>query len=403
MSSNSEQIECKICGSSEDHIEKHLASAHPGWGSFEDYQVAYPGAPVISPRLAKAIQVKAGERKQAQAAQHAAMAKIIPINKPGATIRKPMFEVFELPLTNELRSAPKRGQTSGDPIMIEVMDTAAIAAEHLEAIPEIDDGYVFPIEETKDAAMAVQLNMPLLIWGLHGTGKTTLIEQILARMNRPWFRVQHTGTTEEAHIIGQMVVRNGATEFDYGPLALAMIHGYAYVADEYDFAQPSVIAVYQPVLEGKPLYIKEAPPSMRLIKPHPNFRFIATGNTNGSGDDTGLYAGTNIGNAASYSRFGVTIQVHYPPAKTETAMLITRLSLTPDIADKLVDFANRIREMYRSGEISLPISPRELIRAATIGMVKGGMFRKGIELAYSNRLDPTQGESVSQTAQRIFG
>ena len=182
-----------------------------------------------------------------------------------------------------------------------------------------------------------------------------------------------------------------------------MINGWVYVADEYDFAHPAVIAVYQPVLEGKPLYIKEAPPAQRLVKPHPNFRFVATGNTNGSGDDTGLYAGTKIGNAAAYSRFGVTLQIHYKPPAVEISILRQRIGISQDIAEKLVEFAGSSRIMYNDGELSLPMSTRELIRAATIAMVKGGAFRKGIELAYSNRLSPTESESVSQTAQRIFG
>jgi cobaltochelatase CobS len=222
-------------------------------------------------------------------------------------------------------------------------------------------------------------------------------------MGRPYLRVQHTDTTEEAHIVGQMVVRNGATEFDYGPLAEAMIRGWVYLADEYDFAHPAVIAVYQAVLEGKPLYIKEAPPGQRMVKPHPNFRFLATGNTNGSGDDTGLYSGTKIGNAAAYSRFGITVKVDYPEPTVEVAILKGNVPVTQDVANKMVDFAGRIRTMYASGEISLPISPRELIRATMIGVIKGGKFRDGIALAYSNRLDATQSEAVKQTAQRIFG
>jgi cobaltochelatase CobS len=140
-----------------------------------------------------------------------------------------------------------------------------------------------------------------------------------------------------------------------------------------------------------------------LVKPHPNFRFIATGNTNGSGDDTGLYAGTKIGNAAAYSRFGITVQINYPEETVEIAILKGNVPVTQDVAKKMVDFAQRIRTMYANGEISLPISPRELIRATMIGVIKGGQFRRGIELAYSNRLDSTQGEAVKQTAQRIFG
>lgn len=395
-------IKCEICGEEIHLVRKHLSDAHPHITE-EEYRDIYPDAPLMSEALREKAATVAADRKKQVEHQQKIMAKIIPLAQPGMATKKPMFEVFELPLDESVRTAPKRGQTEGDPIMIDVVERTSLSAEDQELIPEVDEGYVFRVEELKNALMALQLRIPLLLWGMHGTGKTTQIEQILARTNRPWVRVQHTDTTEEAHIVGQMVVRNGATEFDFGPLALAMLHGWAYVADEYDFAHPAVIAVYQPILEGKPLYIKEAPPSQRMIKPHPNFRFIATGNTNGSGDDTGLYSGTKIGNAAAYSRFGVTIQVHYPEQSTEIAILRQRLGLTQEIAETLVDFATSVRSQYQAGEISLPISPRELINAAMIGMVKGAKFRQGIELAYSNRLSPTEAEAVSQMAQRLFG
>lgn len=394
------KIICQICKSEEHFITKHLSTAHPGT-SIEEYKSRFPDAPIMSKQFEEAARKKGEQNKADEQAAQKLVAKILPSSQPGTAAKKPMHEVFELPLSDELRSPARRGQQKGDPIQIEVME--GLADIDQEAVPEVDDSYVFRPEEIKDVVMAIQLNMPLLIWGMHGTGKTTQIEQACARTNRPWVRVQHTDTTEEAHIIGQMVVRNGATEFDYGPLAEAMMRGWVYVADEYDFAHPAVIAVYQPILEGKPLYIKEAPPSQRLVKPHPNFRFVATGNTNGSGDDTGLYSGTKIGNAAAYSRFGVTIQAHYPEPKTEVTILRQRIGVSQDVADKLVDFAGRVRTMYGNGELSLPISPRELIRAAMIGMVKGGAFRRGIELSYSNRLDATQSEAVRQTAQRIFG
>lgn len=401
----SDKISCRICGEDVHHIGKHLNQAHPGV-SLEQYQGDHPGAPLTSPTFEKAAAQRLKEKKQdvqVQNGMQSMVAKILPFTPPNSTIKRPMHEVFELPLDESMRSPPKKGQTAGDPIMIDTMDQGSLSADCVEAIPEVNGDYVFIADELKDLVMAIQLNIPALIWGYHGSGKTTLIEQACARMGRPMMRVQHTDTTEESHIVGQMVVRNSATEFDYGPLAEAMMKGWVYLADEYDFAHPAVIAVYQAVLEGKPLYIKEAPPAQRLIKPHPHFRFIATGNTNGSGDDTGLYSGTKIGNAAAYSRFGITIYKDYPEPKTEVAILRGSVPITQDVAEKLVDFAGRIRTMYIAGEISLPISPRELIRSAMIGVVKGGAFRRGIELAYSNRLDKTQGEAVKQTAQRVFG
>lgn len=399
MSMTDEKISCRICGEDIHHVGKHLEQAHPGVTE-ADYTAQYPGAPLLSPKFQAAFEKARQSKIAEQQGAVSALAKIIPFTPKGSTMQTPMHEVFELPLDDSLRKQPRKGQTQGDPISIDVLTNLDPA--DAEAVPEVDGEYVFRVDELKDICMALQLNIPLLLWGLHGTGKTSQIEQVCARQNRPAVRVQHTGTTEEAHIIGQMVVRNGGTEFDYGPLAEAMMRGWVYIADEYDFAHPDVIAVYQPVLEGKPLYIKEAPPSQRLIKPHPMFRFVATGNTNGSGDDTGLYGGTKIGNAASYSRFGVTIQINYPDEKVEVAMLRSRVGVPEDVAKKLVDFGGRIREMYKKGELSLPISPRELIRAATIGVIKGGQFRAGINLAFANRLDSAQSEAVSQTAQRIF-
>lgn len=400
-----DQIKCEICGSMEDHIGNHLKKAHPHV-SLEQYQQDYPDAPLTSPRFdklaAERLKQKQDDQKVTSGMQNL-VNKILPFVPPGSVVKQPLHEAFDMPLDDDMRSPPKKGKKQGDPIHVDVMDKGVLKPEDIEAIPDVNEGYVFRPEELKDVAMAIQLNIPMLVWGYHGAGKTTLVEQVCARLNRPMLRVQHTDTTEEAHIVGQMVVRNGATEFDYGPLAEAMMRGWVYLADEYDFAHPAVIAVYQAVLEGKPLYIKEAPPHQRLVKPHPHFRFIATGNTNGSGDDTGLYSGTKIGNAAAYSRFGITVPVDYPEAKTEVAILKGNLPLTQDVAEKMVDFAGRIRQMYAKGELSLPISPRELIRAATIGVVKGGNFRRGIDLAYSNRLDETQREAVSQTAQRVFG
>lgn len=392
-------IRCELCGSMEHHIETHLKQDHPET-SIAEYQEMFPGKPIMS-REFKLAKEKRAKEAMANPVTTQMVTKIIPTIPKEMVEKVKLHEAFELPLNEDTRRPPKRGETEGAPI--EIDSNIGLKEGDLEAVPEIDEGYVFRIDELKDITMALQLDIPLLLHGLHGAGKTTVIEQVCARLNKPWLRVQHTETTEEAHITGQMVVRNGATEFDYGPLAEAMMRGWVYVADEYDFAHPSVIAVYQAVLEGKPLYIKEAPPEQRLIKPHPMFRFVATGNTNGSGDETGLYSGTKIGNAAAYSRFGITIKIEYPEPEVEMNILTSRIGVKKEIAEKMVDFATRIRKMYEEGDISLPISPRELIRATTLGAIKGGMFRKGIDLAYANRLDDVEKEAVSGTAQRIFG
>jgi cobaltochelatase CobS len=182
-----------------------------------------------------------------------------------------------------------------------------------------------------------------------------------------------------------------------------MKHGWVYCADEYDFGMPSVLAAYQPVMEGKPLIIKDAPPEWRVIEPHPNFRFVATGNTNGGGDETGLYQGTQIQNAANYSRFAVTKQVGYMDAKIEAAVVAGKSGIRMQEANQIVDYAQKIRTAFAGGQISNTVSPRELINAALFGVVTGGNWREGLALAFANRLSPTDREVCDQYAQRLFG
>ena len=202
--------------------------------------------------------------------------------------------------------------------------------------------------------------------------------------------------------MGQYVVKDGSTQFQLGPLPTAMLFGYEYCADEYDFAMPSVLSVYQPVLEGKPLVIKDAPPEFRVIRPHPNFRFVATGNTNGGGDETGLYQGTQIQNAANYSRFSIVEEVGYMEPKIEAAVVAGQSGIDRKDADKLVAFAKEVRDAFKAGRIGATISPRELISSAKLGLVRGSDWRGGLRLGFTNRLSRTDKEVVEQYAQRLF-
>jgi cobaltochelatase CobS len=197
-------------------------------------------------------------------------------------------------------------------------------------------------------------------------------------------------------------VKDGATVFELGPLALAMQHGWLYMADEYDFALPNVTSVYQAVLEGKALVIKEADAANRVIKPNPNFRFLGTGTTNGSGDETGLYQGTNLQNAANYDRFGVVIQMNYMPKKQEMQVLINQSGLEKGDAERFVTFATMVREAFDGGKLSSTISPRTLITASRLG-IKKGSWTAGLALSFSNKLSRIDREVVDGLMQRVFG
>jgi cobaltochelatase CobS len=160
--------------------------------------------------------------------------------------------------------------------------------------------------------------------------------------------------------------------------------------------------VYQPILEpGKSLVIKDAPDEWRVVKPHENFRFVATGNTNGSGDDTGLYQGTQIQNAANYDRFGMVLEATYMQPELESAILVQRSRIQKKNADQLVDFANRVREAYKNKEIASTISPRCLIDAADIGLRRAN-WRLGVTLSFINKLSAVDRAVVDGVASRIL-
>lgn len=380
-----EKITCRICGEECHAIQYHLKEKHPEI-SLVDYKKQYPEAPIYSDAVLERLEELRKKNSESKKGPSA------PEPFGGYTVKQ-FHQVFGIDPSAETKTK------TGRDISIKVLD---VNKDYEGYIPVVDKNYVFDIENLKNSLMAMELNIPLYIWGHCGTGKTCMVENICGATNRPLVRVQHTVNTEESHVVGQWVVKGGETVFELGPLALAMKHGWVYLADEYDFALPSVLAVYQPVLEGKPLVIKEADAENRIIKPHPNFRFVATGNTNGVGDETGLYQGTSIQNAANYDRFNMVLEVRYMTPEKEIDVLMKQAEIGEEDAKKLVDFAGRIRDEYSGSKLSTPISPRTLIAIARIGFLKGS-YRKGIELAFANKLSTIDKDVVNGLSQRIFG
>jgi cobaltochelatase CobS len=379
------KITCQIDGARVHIVQKHLEQNHPDW-TIDRYRKEYPHAPILSEKARTILAQK--RRKLSETAS-------APTTGHSEGVQRRKFsQVFDL-------SGVQVKNGRGEDLEIDVFFDIDAASQPM--IPDVDENYVFDIELTKMIMTAMILNTPLYVWGYHGTGKTTLLEQFCARTGRPFMRAQHTIGTEEAHIVGQYIVKDGATQFQPGPLTVAMIEGHVYCADEYDFAMPSVLSVYQPVLEGKPLVIKDAPPEFRVVRPHRNFRFVATGNTNGNGDETGLYQGTQMQNSANYSRFGVCLQVAYMDKKVETAVVMRQAGVDKESAEKIVDFANEVREAFKAGRLGATISPRELINAGRIGRLRSGNWTDGLMFAAVNRMSRVDGEVVRQYLQRIFG
>lgn len=375
------RITCNICYAKVHTIRVHIASDHPDW-TLERYQEQWPDAPLMSEKAIQTVKELAAKK---------AIAAYADMPKP-ITGSVAMHELFRL-------GGSKFAMNShGKPIPINVLNDP----QDPQMIPDIDEGHVYDIDNLKNILLAIDLVMPLYVWGHAGTGKTTMLEQVCAHTRRAMLRVQHTANTEESHILGQWTALGGETKFELGPLALAMQRGWVYLADEYDFAMPSVLAVYQPVLEGKSLVIKEADAANRIIRPHPDFRFFATGNTNGSGDETGLYQGTAIQNAANYDRFGMALQMRYMKPELEARILMNQASIAEVDAKKIVDFANRVRETYDGNKISNTISPRTLINIATLG-IRRGSYRAGITMSFTSKLSSVDREVVESLSQRFFG
>lgn len=394
-----DKISCQICGEPVHVIKTHLRDAHPEI-DLESYQSMYPDAPLVSEKAQELIAAKAREKAAgntrtamagASTATASAAATVTRLNT--GPRKEPLHEIFALGRVKAALNA------QGNPIPITVMGSH----EFEDMIPERDTAYVWNIELLKTGLLGLELNIPTYYWGYHGSGKSTFWEQACHHTRRPMIRIQHSANTEEAHVLGEKGANENGTFFEPGLLPLAMKYGWVYLADEYDYAHPSVLAVYQPVLEGKPLIIKEASAESgwRVVHPHPDFRFVATGNTNGAGDETGLYQGTVMGNAANYSRFGITEHVQYMDKKQESLLIANQAGINKDDAEKLVDFAKHIRDGFDKGNIGTTISPRELIYAAKLGLRRGS-WRWGIERAFINRLAQVDRQTADGIAQRLF-
>lgn len=389
-------ITCQLCGETTHIIQTHLNKCHHADSddpcTIEEYRERYPEAPLMSEVAKAALAKKQAEEGGAPEKKAATRVE----GSEGA-----LHEVFGLGRAKAARTA------KGDPVMISM----CTQEDYPEFVPEVDENYVFDIDNLKTALMGLEANIPTYLYGHAGVGKSTVWEQIAARTNRRMVRVPHTGHTEESHIVGQWTVKKhkdedtgqviSETVYELGPLPTAMLRGHVFLADEYDRAYPSVLSCYQAVLEGKPLFIKDAPEEFRVIKPHPDFRFVATGNTNGSGDETGLYQATVIQDAATFERFGIVHRVDYMPPKQEAAIVQAQARVSSDDAKAIIEFCTSIRKQHPA-KISLTLGPRVAINIAKIGLMRGH-YLKGCEAAFANRLPETEREAALQVASRIFG
>jgi len=282
----------------------------------------------------------------------------------------------------------------------------AIRTEH---VPDIDLAYQFDKDTTLAILAGFAFNRRVMVQGYHGTGKSTHIEQVAARLNWPCLRVNLDSHISRIDLIGKdaIVLKDGkqVTEFREGILPWALQHPCAMVFDEYDAGRPDVMFVIQRVLEveGKLTLLDQN----RVIRPHPSFRLFATANTVGLGDTTGLYHGTQQINQGQMDRWNIVATLNYLPHGQETAIVMAKMGM--DASDTkmkkrteaMVALADLTRAGFIAGDISTVMSPRTVITWAENTKIFGDIgfaFR----LTFLNKCDEAERSTVAEYYQRCF-
>ena len=280
-------------------------------------------------------------------------------------------------------------------------------ASPTEFVPEIDKSYKFDKETTEAIVAGLTHNLRVLIQGYHGTGKSTHIEQVAARLNWPCFRINLDGHISRLDLIGKdgIVVKSGkqVTEFKEGILPWSMSHPMILVFDEYDAGRPEVMFVIQRLMEQDG--VLSLPDQNRVIKPHPKFRLMGTSNTVGLGDSTGLYQGTHLLNQAQMDRWNVVSHLNYLPEEKEVDIItgkITGMHNQKELVERMVRVAGLTRVGFMASDISTVMSPRTVINWARNYLIFGSVY-KSFNLSFLNRCDTDDRETIEEYYVKVFG
>ena len=281
-------------------------------------------------------------------------------------------------------------------------------SEPSEYVPVIDDTYLFDKETTMAILAGFSHNRRVMIQGYHGTGKSTHIEQVAARLKWPAVRVNLDSHISRIDLIGKDAIklRDGVqiTEFHEGILPWALRNPVAIVFDEYDAGRADVMFVIQRVLEhdGKLTLMDQN----EIIQPNPNFRLFATANTVGLGDTTGLYHGTQQINQAQMDRWSLVATLNYLSVEAETSIVLAKApnyntNAGRKTVKQMVTVADLTRTAFMNGDLSTVMSPRTVIawaQNAEIFRSMGYAFR----LSFLNKCDELERQTVAEFYQRCF-
>jgi cobaltochelatase CobS len=280
--------------------------------------------------------------------------------------------------------------------------------EKTEWVPEIDEGYIFDKDTTLSILAGFNHNRRVMVQGFHGTGKSTHIEQIAARLNWPCVRINLDSHISRIDLLGKDVIKlndgKQITEFQEGMLPWSIQNPVALVFDEYDAGRPDVMFVIQRILEveGRLTLLDQN----KVIKPHPSFRLFATTNTVGLGDVTGLYHGTQQINQGQMDRWHILSSLNYLDENQELKVVLSKVNefdsnKNKEILKNMIKLANLTRSGFENGDISILMSPRTVISWAQNYKIFKDVV-DSFKLTFLNKCDELEKPIFAEYFQRCF-
>ncbi|MCE9651216.1 MAG: cobaltochelatase subunit CobS [Parvibaculum sp.] len=308
------------------------------------------------------------------------------------------------------QNVPDKKVNVRDVFKIDVDMQVPAFSEKNEYVPDFDPDYLFDRDTTLAILAGFAFNRRVMVQGYHGTGKSTHIEQVAARLNWPCIRINLDSHISRIDLVGKdaIVLREGkqVTEFREGLLPWALQHPVALVFDEYDAGRPDVMFVIQRILEvsGKLTLLDQN----RVIRPHPAFRLFSTANTVGLGDTSGLYHGTQQINQGQMDRWNIVTTLNYLPHDAEVNIMLSKIkSYQTDAGKKKIAAMVRVADLTRSafinGDISTVMSPRTVLTWAENAEIFGGDVGFAFRLTFLNKCDELERATVAEFYQRCFG
>ena len=275
-------------------------------------------------------------------------------------------------------------------------------------VPTIDENYIFDEETTTSILVGFKFNKKVLIQGLHGTGKSSHIEQVASRLNWPCLRINLDGHISRFDLLGKdsIVLKDNkqVTTFKEGLLPWAIQNPVALVLDEYDAGRPDVMFVIQRILEaeGKLTLLDQN----KVITPHPYFRIFGTCNTLGLGDNTGLYSGTQSLNQGQLDRWNIFSTLNFIEPNVEKKIIEGKIGKNKSkLGNKLpsmIRLANLIRQAFSSSDLSVTMSPRTCILWAENFLIFGDL-EIAFKLTFLNKCESNDKKIITELYQRCFG